>query len=96
MTDSLAIQTSALTKSYGQFVAVDSLNLAVPKNRITAFLGPNGAGKSTTIKMLLGMIRPTSGDATVLGHTISNPRESSLACANVSPTSPKTSLSTAT
>jgi ABC-2 type transport system ATP-binding protein len=75
MTDSLAIQTSGLTKSYGQFLAVDSLNLAVPKNRITAFLGPNGAGKSTTIKMLLGMIRPTTGDAAVLGHTISNPRE---------------------
>ena len=75
MTDSLAIQTSGLTKSYGQFLAVDCLNLAVPKNRITAFLGPNGAGKSTTIKMLLGMIRPTTGDATVLGRTISNPRE---------------------
>jgi ABC-2 type transport system ATP-binding protein len=75
MNDSLAIQTSALTKSYGQFLAVDSLNLAVPKNRITAFLGPNGAGKSTTIKMLLGMIRPTNGDATVLGHAISNPSE---------------------
>jgi ABC-2 type transport system ATP-binding protein len=75
MTDSLAIQTIALTKSYGQFLAVASLNLAVPKNRITAFLGPNGAGKSTTIKMLLGMIRPTTGDATVLGHAISNPSE---------------------
>jgi len=75
MNDSLAIQTSGLTKSYGQFLAVDSLNLAVPKSRITAFLGPNGAGKSTTIKMLLGMIRPTTGDAAVLGHTISNPRE---------------------
>jgi ABC-2 type transport system ATP-binding protein len=75
MNDSLAIQTSALTKSYGHFVAVDSLSLAVPKNRITAFLGPNGAGKSTTIKMLLGMIRPTTGGATVLGHAISNPSE---------------------
>jgi len=75
MNDSLAIQTSGLTKSYGQFLAVDSLNLAVPKSRITAFLGPNGAGKSTTIKMLLGMIRPTTGDAAVLGHTISNPSE---------------------
>src|SRR6202161_237900 len=77
MTDSLAIHTSGLTKSYGQFLAVDSLNLAVPRNRITAFLGPNGAGKSTTIKMLLGMIQPTNGDAAVLGHAISNPTECS-------------------
>ncbi len=76
MTEPLAIHTTALTKSYGQFLAVDSLNLSVPKNRITAFLGPNGAGKSTTIKMLLGMICPTNGDATVLGHAISNPNES--------------------
>jgi ABC-2 type transport system ATP-binding protein len=76
MTEPLAIHTAALTKSYGQFLAVDSLNLSVPRNRITAFLGPNGAGKSTTIKMLLGMIRPTNGDATVLGYTISNPNES--------------------
>jgi ABC-2 type transport system ATP-binding protein len=73
MNDSLAIQTSCLTKSYGQLTAVDSLDLAVPKNRITAFLGPNGAGKSTTIKIILGMIQPTRGDATVFGHTISNP-----------------------
>jgi ABC-2 type transport system ATP-binding protein len=76
MTEPFPIHTVALTKSYGQFVAVDSLNLAVPKNRITAFLGPNGAGKSTTIKMLLGMIRPTTGDATVLGHAVANPTES--------------------
>src|SRR5579872_1411166 len=73
MTEPLAIHTTALTKSYGRFVAVDSLNLAVPKNRITAFLGPNGAGKSTTIKMLLGMIRPTSGETMILDHTISTP-----------------------
>ncbi len=77
MTDSLAIHTSGLTKSYGQFLAVDSLNLSVPRNRITAFLGPNGAGKSTTIKMLLGMIQPTNGDAAVLGRAISNPTECS-------------------
>jgi ABC-2 type transport system ATP-binding protein len=75
MTEPAAIHTATLTKSYGQFVAVDSLNLTVPKNRITAFLGPNGAGKSTTIKMLLGMIRATTGDATVLGHAVANPAE---------------------
>ena len=75
MSESFAIHTEDLTKSYGQFVAVHSLRLTVPKNRITAFLGPNGAGKSTTIKMLLGMIYPTRGDATVLGHTVASPAE---------------------
>lgn len=75
MSEASAIRTEGLTKSYGRFIAVDSLHLEVPQNRITAFLGPNGAGKSTTIKMLLGMIHPTDGDATVLGHSISIPSE---------------------
>jgi ABC-2 type transport system ATP-binding protein len=76
VTEPFVIQTNGLMKSYGQFVAVNSLDLSVPKNRITAFLGPNGAGKSTTIKILLGMVRPTSGDATVLGHAIYSSSES--------------------
>jgi ABC-2 type transport system ATP-binding protein len=67
MTNEPVILTHCLTKSYGNAKAVRALNLSVERNRITAFLGRNGAGKSTTIKMLLGMIRPTSGSATVLG-----------------------------
>lgn len=66
------IETHGLRKSYGAFEAVKPVNLSVAPNRITAFLGLNGAGKSTTIKMLLGMIRPTGGDATVLGQEIDN------------------------
>jgi ABC-2 type transport system ATP-binding protein len=64
------IQTHFLTKSYGSAEAVRGLNLSVGRNQITAFLGRNGAGKSTTIKMLLGMIRPTSGEGSVLGRRI--------------------------
>ena len=75
MTNTPAIQTHDLTKSYGSLTAVRGLNLSVAPKRITAFLGQNGAGKSTTIKMLLGMTRPTSGDGTVLGKRITDPAE---------------------
>jgi ABC-2 type transport system ATP-binding protein len=56
-----------LTCRYGEFVAVDRLNLEVAAGSICAFLGPNGAGKSTTVKMLTGLVAPTSGSATVAG-----------------------------
>ena len=75
MTNTSAIRTHDLTKSYGRLTAVRGLNLSVAPKRITAFLGQNGAGKSTTIKMLLGMTRPTSGDGTVLGKRITDPAE---------------------
>jgi ABC-2 type transport system ATP-binding protein len=75
MTNEAVILTHALTKSYGGTEAVRRLNLSVGRNRITAFLGRNGAGKSTTIKMLLGMIRPTVGDGTILGTQITNAAE---------------------
>jgi ABC-2 type transport system ATP-binding protein len=64
--------THALSKSYDKNLAVRELDLSVKLNRITAFLGRNGAGKSTTIKMLLGMIRPTSGSGAVLGGDITD------------------------
>jgi ABC-2 type transport system ATP-binding protein len=64
------IQTNQLSKSYGNFEAVRGLNLCVRSDRITGFLGRNGAGKSTTIKMLLGMLKPTAGEGTVLGKRI--------------------------
>ncbi len=75
MTDEAVILTQALTKTYRNAEAVRALNLSVGRNRITAFLGRNGAGKSTTIKMLLGMLRPTSGSGTVLGWEITNARQ---------------------
>jgi len=64
------IHTQGLTKAYQGAKALDSLNLEVPKNSIFGFLGPNGAGKSTTIKMLLGLTRPTSGKALIFGKDI--------------------------
>src|SRR5882757_647372 len=75
MSDAPVIITRDLRKSYGAVAAVHNLNLCVQANSITAFLGQNGAGKSTTIKMLLGMIRPSRGDGTVLGKRIANAEE---------------------
>src|SRR6266576_7278497 len=72
MTNTPVILTHNLTKSYGELAAVRELNLSVESNSITAFLGQNGAGKSTTIKKLLGMVRPSSGEGTVLGKRITN------------------------
>ncbi len=64
------IQTRGLSKAYPGVVALDSLDLEVPKNSIFAFLGPNGAGKTTTIKLLLGLIKPTGGSGTIFGKDI--------------------------
>ena len=63
-----AIETTALTKRFGDVLAVDDVTLRVEEGEIFGFLGPNGAGKSTTINMLLDFHRPTSGSASVLGH----------------------------
>ena len=63
------IRCDQLTRRLGEFTAVDSLNLEVPKATICAFLGPNGAGKSTTLKMLTGLIEPTSGSVRIGGET---------------------------
>ena len=76
MTSIPVIETSDLNKSYGQVAAVRSLSFSVKPHQITAFLGLNGAGKSTTIRMLLGMIRPSSGTGRVLGHRIDDAKES--------------------
>ncbi|MEZ5381138.1 MAG: ABC transporter ATP-binding protein [Microthrixaceae bacterium] len=64
---SAAICTSGLTKHFGDTVALEDLDLEVASGCVFGFLGPNGAGKSTTIRMLLGLIRPTAGSASVLG-----------------------------
>jgi ABC-2 type transport system ATP-binding protein len=64
------IQTHDLSKTYGDIGALQSLNLKVPPHSIFGFLGPNGAGKSTTIKLLLGLARPTSGTASIFDMDI--------------------------
>jgi ABC-2 type transport system ATP-binding protein len=71
-----AIETFDLTKQYGDFLAVDSLNMKIRDKTIFGFLGPNGAGKTTTIKMLTCLIFPTSGTANVSGYDVlKNPNE---------------------
>ena len=62
------IKTEGLSKRYNGVAALQDLNLTVPRHSIFGFLGPNGAGKSTTIKLLLGLTRPTAGSARIFGH----------------------------
>jgi ABC-type multidrug transport system ATPase subunit len=66
----VAIETRALSKQYGQKRVVDDVSLAVREGEIFGFLGPNGSGKSTTIKMLCGLVRPTSGTASICGFDV--------------------------
>ncbi len=65
-----AVQLANLRRTFGDFVAVDNINLKVKKGEIFGFLGPNGAGKSTTIRMLCGLLMPTGGDGSVGGFDV--------------------------
>lgn len=65
-----AIAVSELTRRFGAFTAVDRLNFVIARGEVVGFLGPNGAGKTTTIKMLTGLLRPTSGEIRILGNDI--------------------------
>ena len=81
----MAIQTNELTKKYGQKIAVDSLNLAVNQGELFALLGVNGAGKTTTIRLLTCLSKPTSGNATLMGHSILTDTQKVKEITNVSP-----------
>jgi ABC-2 type transport system ATP-binding protein len=70
-----AISASDLTKIYGERAALSHGNFTVPEGSICGFVGPNGSGKTTTIRMLLGLISPSGGTATVLGESISHPEK---------------------
>jgi len=72
---SLAIETRKLTRRFGDFIAVDSIELRVERGTFYGFLGPNGAGKSTTIKMLTGLLAPSRGEIFVLGHDMREPKD---------------------
>lgn len=71
-----AIEVIELTKKFGSFTAVDNISFEVPRGEIFGFLGPNGAGKTTTIRMLLGLLTPTSGTARVIGYDVVKEGES--------------------
>ncbi|MDE7259519.1 MAG: ATP-binding cassette domain-containing protein, partial [Lachnospiraceae bacterium] len=64
------IETTNLTKQYGKVRCVSSLHMQVPQGAIYGFLGPNGAGKSTTLKMILGLAKPTDGSITLFGMPV--------------------------
>ncbi len=75
MENTTIVETHGLTKRYGSGVlAVDSVAMSVRRGEVYGFLGPNGAGKTTTLRMLVGLIGPTSGTATVAGHTPGDPK----------------------
>jgi ABC-2 type transport system ATP-binding protein len=78
MSDPIVIEN--LTKYYNKFLALDKLNLTVPVQENVGLLGPNGAGKSTTLKILCGLIRPTSGTARIDGISITEKPEQALSC----------------
>ncbi len=71
----LAISVSDLSKVYGERAALSHATFSVPLGTVCGFVGPNGSGKTTTIRMLLGLISPTGGTGTVLGHDISHPEK---------------------
>ena len=73
------IEVEALVKQYGTKTAVDGLSLTVDAGEIFAFLGPNGAGKTTTTKVMAGLLRPTSGSVTIMGHDITREPEAAKA-----------------
>lgn len=72
MVDEFIIEANNLFKSFGDFVAVDNLNLKIKKGEVFGFLGPNGAGKTTSIKMMVGLLRPTGGQILVDGKDIAH------------------------
>ncbi|MFA5286819.1 MAG: ATP-binding cassette domain-containing protein, partial [Candidatus Omnitrophota bacterium] len=70
MSDKIAVSVQNLEKRFGVFIAVNRINFEVKEGEIFGFLGPNGAGKSTTIRMLCGIISPTSGSGQVGGYDV--------------------------
>ena len=68
--EQLAVRTVGLRKTFGQLVAVDSLDLTIARGEVFGMLGPNGSGKTTTIRMLCGLLTPTAGEATVVGFDV--------------------------
>ena len=65
------IELRSLTKKYGSFTAVDSIDLSVPDGELFGFLGPNGAGKTTTLRMIAGILQPTAGSIHLAGIDLS-------------------------
>src|SRR5690348_13438388 len=71
--NSPAIETHGLSKQFGRRKAVDGLTICIPAGTVTGFVGPNGAGKTTAIRLLLGLVRPSAGNARILGYPLTHP-----------------------
>ena len=78
----ITIETHNLTRRFGDLVAVDKLNLLINSGEIFGLLGPNAAGKSTTIRLLAGILRPTTGKANTLGVNLFTQTELSMSMQN--------------
>jgi ABC-2 type transport system ATP-binding protein len=88
VSDGIHIQTQGLSKNFGSVIALRDLDLAVRKGSVFGYLGPNGAGKTTTVRMLSGLLRPTSGNATVCGFDVLSERNSIKRVTGLLPESP--------
>ncbi len=77
-TSAPAVETAGLTKRFGDRLAVNAIDLVVPRGAVYGFLGPNGSGKTTTIRMLLGLVEPTSGTRSLLGHAMPGDSDAAL------------------
>jgi len=75
MSSEKSVQATQLTRKFGDFIAVDQISFDIPKGEIFGLLGPNGAGKTTTIRMLCGILTPSSGAASILGFDVSKQTE---------------------
>jgi ABC-2 type transport system ATP-binding protein len=87
-TDSFDITTSGLSKSFGQINALVGLDLKVRKGSVFGYLGPNGAGKTTTVRILSGLLKPSSGAATVCGYDVLTQRDEIKAVTGLLPEAP--------
>ncbi len=88
VSNDIQIQTRGLSKSFGHVVALKNLDLSVRKGSVFGYLGPNGAGKTTTVRILSGLLRPSSGDATVCGFDVNKERNSIKRVTGLLPESP--------
>ncbi|MFW9980417.1 MAG: ABC transporter ATP-binding protein [Candidatus Thorarchaeota archaeon] len=88
MQNGIQIQTESLTKNFGSVIALKNLDLEVRRGSVFGFLGPNGAGKTTTVRILSGLLRPTSGTARVCGFDVNSERNSIKRVTGLLPESP--------
>jgi ABC-2 type transport system ATP-binding protein len=88
VSEDIVIQTHKLSKIFGNVVALRDLDLTVTRGSVFGFLGPNGAGKTTTVRILSGLLKPTSGTATVCGYDVNEQREEIKAVTGLLPETP--------